>query len=62
MYPSFTAVVLELSCGGSVECGTARDALPDPREVASATLFRAELALIFNLSMVFSVPSIEMAE
>jgi hypothetical protein len=62
MYPSLTAVVLELSCGGSVECGTARDALPDPLEVASATLFRAELALTLNLSMVFSIPTIAMGE
>lgn len=52
--PSLTAVVLALSDGGSVWCGTASDALPEPLEVLSARRLRAEEALTFNRSIVLS--------
>lgn len=51
MKPSLTAVVLALSSGGRVECGTDSEALPVPRDALSATRLRADLAFTFSLSM-----------
>ena len=49
--PSFTAAVLALSSGGSVEWVWASEPLPSPREVVSATRLRAVRAFTFSLSM-----------
>lgn len=51
MKPSFTAVVLALSSGGSVEWGTDNEPVPVPRDVRSATLFRADETFVLNLSI-----------
>lgn len=51
MKPSLTPVVLALSCGGRVECGTESEPLPVPRDVPSATRLRAVRAFALNLSM-----------
>ena len=51
--PSFTPVVLALSLIASVDGGTAREPVPFPRDMASASLFRAvrDFCWRFNLSM-----------
>ena len=50
-WPSFTAAVLAASSGGSVEWFGAREALPSPRDVLSATRLRADRAFTFSLSI-----------
>lgn len=54
MKPSLTALTLALSSGGSAECGTESEALPEPRDACSATLLRADLAFTFSLSITVS--------
>ena len=49
--PSLTAWVLEFSWGGRDWCGTCSSPVPEPDDVASASLLRAERVLDFSLSI-----------